>query len=96
MTIAATFFEQMASGAVFLLSASTSCLCAVLLLRGYSQNRVRLLFWSGLCFAGMAVDNVLLYLDTVAWPDWTMADWRRIPALAGLMLLVYGLIWDTR
>lgn len=96
MILAESLLQNLASGAVFLLSAATSCLCAVLLLRGYSQSRVRLLFWSGLCFAGMAIDNVLLYFDVIVWAGWSMADWRRLPALVGLVLLIYGLIWDTR
>lgn len=84
------------SGVVFILSAATSCLCAILLLRGYSQSRVRFLFWSGLCFAGLAIDNVLLYVDIVIVPLIDIAAWRRVPALLALMLLVYGLVWDTR
>jgi hypothetical protein len=82
------------SGAVFLLSAATSCLCAVLLLRGYTQTWVRLLFWSGLCFVGLAIDNLLLYFDQ--FPSLNLTDWRRIPALVAMMLLIYGLVWDSQ
>lgn len=84
------------SGAVYLLCAGTSCICAVLLLRGYSKNAVRLLFWSGLCFIGLALDNAMLYIDLVVVPDVNIAIWRRVPALAALTLLIYGLIWDSK
>ncbi|MBW3541353.1 MAG: hypothetical protein KY476_13885 [Planctomycetes bacterium] len=84
------------SGMVYLLCAATSCLCAILLLRGYTQSRVRLLFWSGLCFVGLAMDNMLLYVDLVMIPDIDIAIWRRLPALVALTLLVYGLVWDTK
>jgi hypothetical protein len=84
------------SSVVFLLSAGTSCLCAVLLLRGYTQSRARLLFWSGLCFAGLAIDNTLLYVDVLVGTDINVAVWARLTALIAMMLLVYGLVWDSR
>ena len=84
------------SGAVYLLCAITSCLCAVLLFRGYMKTRVRLLFWSCLCFVGLAIDNALLYVDVVIVPGVDLSIWRRMPALAALMLLNYGLIWDSK
>ena len=84
------------SSVVFLLSAGTSCLCAVLLLRGYTQSRARLLFWSGLCFAGLALDNTLLYVDVLVGPVVNVAIWARLSALVAMMLLIYGLVWDSR
>lgn len=84
------------SGAVYLLCALTSCICAVLLLRSYKQNRVRLLFWSGLCFVGLAVDNVMLYVDLVIVPDVNIAIWRRLPGLVAMALLLFGLVWDSK
>ena len=42
---------------VYILCALTSLTCAVLLLRAYRQNGVRLLFWSGLCFIGLALNG---------------------------------------
>jgi hypothetical protein len=57
---------------------------------------VRLLFWSGLCFVGMAVDNVMLYVDLVIIPDVNIAIWRRLPGLVALSLLTYGLVWDSK
>jgi Family of unknown function (DUF5985) len=83
------------SGAVYLLCAATSCLCAVLLLRGYTQTWVRLLFWSGLCFIGLTIDNVLLYVDDVVVRSIDLGVWRRIPAVLALMVLVFGLVWDS-
>lgn len=85
----------MLATAIYVLCALTSMICAALLLRGYSQSRVRLLFWSGLCFAGLALNNILLILDVAVLPDVDMELWRTLPALAGVALLVYGLIWET-
>jgi hypothetical protein len=80
---------------VYLLCALTSIACAVLLLRGYAASKVRLLLWGGLCFAGLALNNVLLFVDLGLFPEVDLSVWRSLPALAGLLLLVYGLIWDS-
>lgn len=80
---------------VYVLCAATSFLCMVMLLRGYSQTKVRLLFWSAICFFGLALDNVLLYADLVIMPDLDLALYRRATALVALMSLIIGLIWDA-
>jgi hypothetical protein len=81
---------------VYTLCALTSLACAVLLLRGYASSRVRLLLWSGLCFAGLALNNLLLLIDKRLVPEMDLSLWRTLPALAGLALLLYGLVWETR
>lgn len=81
---------------VYVLCALTSLACAVLLLRGYARNGVRLLLWVGLCFVGLALNNVLLVVDVRVVPEVDLSLWRSLPALAGLMLLIYGLVWETR
>lgn len=81
---------------VYVLCAATSALCAVLLLRGYKESRARLLFWSGLCFLGLTLNNVLLVIDVRVVPDVDLSLWRTIPALIGISLLIYGLVWETR
>lgn len=81
---------------VYILCAATSGFCAVLLLRGYARSRARLLFWSGLCFAGLALNNILLIVDVQLVPTVDLSMWRTIPALVGVGLLLYGLVWETR
>jgi hypothetical protein len=82
--------------AVYLLCALTSVACAALLLRGYLASRTRLLFWSSLCFAGLAVNNVILFVDKVVVPDVDLALFRNGAALASLVVLLFGLIWESR
>lgn len=48
---------------IYFMCAATSAACAALLLRGYSYSSVKLLLWSGLCFVGLALSNVLLIVD---------------------------------
>jgi Family of unknown function (DUF5985) len=81
---------------IYALCALTSLLCALLLARGYRQSRARLLLWSSLCFAGLALNNVLLFIDLRVVPDVDLSVWRSLPALAGLLVLIYGLVWDAR
>jgi len=78
--------------AVYLLCALTSLVCAVLLLRGYRASRTPLLFWSCLCFVGLAVNNVLLFVDLVIVPDYNLRVLRAATALTSLALLIYGLV----
>lgn len=81
---------------IYALCALTSLLCALLLARGYRRSRVRLLLWSSLCFTGLAINNVLLFIDLRVVPGVDLSVWRSLPALAGLMVLIYGLVWDAR
>ena len=80
---------------VYVLCALTSLACAVLLLRGYRQSRARLLLWSGLCFAGLFLNNLLLIVDERVVPAVDLSVWRTIPAVVGVALLIYGLVWDA-
>ena len=83
------------AGVIYLLCALTSLVCAVLLLRGYRRSGVRLLLWSGLCFVGFFLNNVLLFIDVRIVPTIDLAFIRMVPALLGIALLLYGLIWET-
>lgn len=84
------------AAAVYVLCALTSLACAVLLLRAYALRRVRLLFWSGLGFVGFALGNAVLVVDMVVLPEGDLSLFRNLPVLAGLAVLVYGLVWDTQ
>lgn len=55
--------------ALYILTCFTTLLCAVLLLRAYARTRGRLLLWSGLCFAGLTVSNVLVVADLMLFPQ---------------------------
>ncbi|HEY7890473.1 MAG TPA: DUF5985 family protein [Steroidobacteraceae bacterium] len=83
--------------AVYILCALTSILCAILLYRGYRANRTRLLFWSSLAFLLLAINNVVLCIDLVILPSLPDLFWYRTGvALAAMLLLLFGLVWETR
>ena len=84
------------AAAVYVLCALTSLACALLLLRGFAQRGVRLLLWSGLGFVGFAVGNAMLVADLVLFPERDLQLMRTLPVLGGLLVLIYGLVWDTR
>ena len=82
--------------AVYILCAATSIACAVLLWRGYTRSRARLLLWSALCFVCLSITNVIMFFDLAVYP--TSVDlrlYRHIFALAGMMFLLYGFIWEA-
>lgn len=80
---------------IYALCALTSLACLALLWRSYSVTRSRLLFWSALCFLLLAVNNVLLVVDKVIFPvEIDLALWRLGAALAAVLVLLFGLIWE--
>lgn len=81
---------------IYSLCALTCLACAILLLRSYASTRVQLLLWSGLCFTGLTVNNVLLVLDRVVLPGTDLTTPRLAAALAGLLLMLFGLIWENK
>lgn len=82
--------------AVFLLCALTSIACAVTLGRAYLANRVSLLFWSGICFTALAVNNVLLFVDLIVGPDTDLQPARLLVSLLGISALLYALVIEPK
>ena len=81
--------------AVYILGALTSGVCAVLLWRGWLRSRSRLLIWSAICFFGLAANNALLFLDKIVITDVDLSTARAGTALAALLVLLAGLIWES-
>jgi hypothetical protein len=77
---------------VYILCAITALSCTLLLLRAWLAQRVRLLLWSAVCFLGLTIENVLLFVDMIILPEIDLAMLRNAIALAGLMCLVLALI----
>jgi hypothetical protein len=80
---------------VYILCTLTSSLCAVLLLRERRRTASRLLFWSGLSFAALAVSNGLVFVDFFVLPDVDLSLYRSSVFLIATGLLLYGLMRDT-
>lgn len=85
----------MIASVVYVLCALTSLACAVLLFRGFRASGARLLLWSAVCFAGLTLNNMLLFVDFRVLPQTDLSLWRTLPALLGVAILVYGLVWEV-
>jgi Family of unknown function (DUF5985) len=82
------------AAAVYILSALISLACATLLLRSWLQDRTGLLLWAAVCFLGLTLNNALLFVDKVVATDVDLSLWRALPALAGMLALALGLLWE--
>jgi Family of unknown function (DUF5985) len=84
-----------APAVVYLLCFATSLLCVILLARSYTRTRTRLLFFTALCFVGLAANNLFLFVDLVVFPEVDLMVLRQLCTLVGLAVLLYGFIWET-
>jgi hypothetical protein len=80
---------------LYSLCALIALFCAVMLLRSFKRTGYELLRWSSYCFFGFTVNNVLLFMDRVVFPDVDMHLWRLLTALISVGLLVYGLVFKS-
>lgn len=79
---------------VYALGTIVTFACGFLLARSYRQVRQRLLFWSSICFFGLALSNLLLFIDLVILPvTIDLYIWRLLVAAIAMIFLMYGLIW---
>ncbi|WKB53105.1 DUF5985 family protein [Eleftheria terrae] len=85
----------MMASTIYFLCALTAVLCAVLLLQAWAKGRYRLLLWSGLCFVGLALNNLLLVVDKLLVPSVDLSVPRSLLALLAMLVLLYGLILDS-
>ncbi len=84
------------ASAVYLLGMCVALACGVLLARGYRQSRQRLLLWSSICFLGLALSGGLLFLDlSVLPPQVDLHLLRRAVTAGSMLVLLYGLVWDS-
>jgi uncharacterized membrane protein len=80
---------------IYSLCMLTALVCTWLLLRAWRRSGYRLLLWSGLCFAGLTLNNLLLVVDKVVLPAVDLSIWRTSVALVAMAVLLYGLIWES-
>ncbi|MFZ1988330.1 MAG: DUF5985 family protein [Alphaproteobacteria bacterium] len=80
---------------VYALCFVTSLVCLVLLLRAYLRTRNRMLLWSSLCFVGLSLNNLLLFLDIIVFPDIDLRLPRLISSVAAAAVLLFGFLWEA-
>jgi hypothetical protein len=80
--------------ATYILCAATSVFAAALLLRMYLHVHTRLLLWSAVGFAGLAVNNLLMCIDLLVFPQIDLLAWRAASGAIATMTLLVGLIME--
>jgi len=79
---------------VYLLCLLTSAVCAWLLARRYARSQTRLLLWAALCFGLLALNNLLVVLDLLVITSVDLSLARLFASLVGILILLYGFIWE--
>ena len=82
--------------ALDVLTLLTTLLCAGLLLRAYQNVRKRLLLWSGLCFLGLALSNILRIADLRIFLYVDLYTYRLGTTAVAMCLLLWGLVWESQ
>lgn len=80
---------------IYGLCAITALICTLLMIRAYLISGYRLLLWSSWCFAGLTLNNIVLMFDKIVFGN-ELLTLRLAIALAALLPLVYGLIFEDR
>ena len=81
---------------VYALCFLLSVLCSVLLLRKYFSSKANLLLWTGIAFSLIAINNFILFLDLVIFPEVDFGGnvLRIFAGAIGGCILLFGLIWE--
>jgi hypothetical protein len=80
---------------IYVLCLATSAICAALLARSYTKHKSRLLLWSAICFAFLALNNLIVVVDLVVLPEMDLSVARSVTVLVGVFALLYGFIWEV-
>jgi len=80
---------------VYSLCLATSAACAWLLVRTYRRTRMPLLFWSAICFALLAANNLALILDMLVIESVDLQLLRTSLSLGAVAVLLYGFVWNV-
>lgn len=79
---------------IYVLCLLAAALCTWLLLRGYARSGTRLLLWSGLCFAFLSLNSLVVILDMLVFPGSDLQGLRHLASLLAVGTLLFGLIWE--
>jgi hypothetical protein len=83
---------MIAASAVYVLSVVVGVACAVLLFKAHGRSPSGLLLSAGICFTGLALNDLGLIVDVFVLPDISIVAIRSLPAVIGLAVLVRALV----
>ena len=78
--------------AIYIVAAVTCLLCTVLLLRQWRATKLKLLFWSGICFLTLTAANILLFVVLIVLPEIDLATYRNGTTVLAIIFMLYGLV----
>lgn len=81
--------------AVYILCLITSAVCATLLVRAWLRARSKLLLWTALSFAFLALNNLFLVADMLLFADIDLWLARQLSSFTAVGVLLYGFIWES-
>ena len=67
---------------------------AVMLWRQHRRVPTRMIYWTALCFTGLALSNLVLVLDKLVVPEFDLRILRHSLSLLSIGLLLFGLIYE--
>jgi hypothetical protein len=67
---------------------------AVMLWRQQRRVPTRLIYWTALCFSGLALSNLLLVVDKVVFPELDLRVLRHSVSLLSIGVLLFGLVYE--
>jgi hypothetical protein len=79
---------------VYALCLLASAACAILLLRGYSSQRSKLLLWTACAFIMLALNNLFVFCDLILFSSIDLSPLRTASSLGAVGTLLYGFVWE--
>jgi hypothetical protein len=67
---------------------------AVMLWRQHRRSPTRMIYWTALCFTGLALSNLVLVVDKLVFPDLDLRVLRHSISLLSIGLLLFGLVYE--
>ena len=67
---------------------------AAMLWRQYRRAPTRMIYWTTLCFIGLALSNLLLVLDKLVIPEMDLRVLRHSVSLLSIGMLLFGLVYE--
>lgn len=71
-----------------------SLFIAVMLWRQQRRLPTRMIYWTAMCFTGLALSNLLLVLDKLVFPELDLRVLRHSVSLLSISLLLLGLVYE--
>jgi hypothetical protein len=67
---------------------------AAMLWRQHRRMPTRMIYWTALCFSGLALSNLVLVLDKLVFPEVDLRVLRHSISLLSIGLLLFGLVYE--